>query len=63
MIGSDFLDPLPDREFASKQARVAMGLAVAVHVGTFLIGIFSPYLLDRRPLLPEIYTVNLVAVS
>ncbi len=63
MIGSEFLDPLTDREEAGKQAKIAMGLAVAVHLGTFLIGIFSPYLLDRRPLMPEIYTVNLVAVS
>ena len=63
MIGSDYLAPLPDREFTSKQAKIAMGLAVAVHLGTFFIGIFSPYLLNRNSRLPEIYTVNLVAVT
>ena len=63
MIGSDSLAPLPDREFTTRQAKVAMGLAVAVHLGTFLIGIFSPYLLNRSTRLPEIYTVNLVAVA
>lgn len=63
MIGSDSFAPLPDREFTTRQAKVAMGLAVAVHLGTFLIGIFSPYLLNRSPQLPEIYTVNLVAVT
>ncbi len=63
MIGSEYLAPLPDREVTSKQAKIAMVLAVAVHLGTFLVGIFSPYLLTQPQTLPEVYTVNLVAVS
>ena len=59
----DYLAPSLGQELNSKQARTAIVLAVAVHLGTFLIGIFSPYLLNRRPPLPEIYTVNLVAVT
>ena len=63
MIGTEYFAPFLDGGLNSRQARIAMILAVAVHLGTFLIGIFSPYLLNRRPQLPEIYTVNLVAVT
>ncbi|MDH3359816.1 MAG: TonB C-terminal domain-containing protein [Desulfobulbaceae bacterium] len=63
MIEMEQFAPFFDQGLTSKQARVAMALAVAVHLGTFLIGIFSPYLLNGHPPIHEIYTVNLIAVS
>ena len=64
MMGLDLFGfPLPNQELPTRQTKIAMGLAVAVHLALLLAGILSPYLLNRRPLLSEIYTVNLIAVT
>ena len=63
MTGSNLFGTLSGTSLPDKQTRIAIGLAVAVHLSTLLMAILSPYLVHRRPILPEIYTVNLVAVS
>ncbi len=63
MMASENIGALSGQELPEKQARLALALAVAVHLALFLAGVLSPYLINRRPLLPDIYTVNLIAVN
>jgi hypothetical protein len=47
----------------SEPARISLILAFSVHLFTFLAVIFLPGIIDRKPVMPEIYTVDLFNIE
>ncbi|MDH5297874.1 MAG: TonB C-terminal domain-containing protein [Desulfobulbaceae bacterium] len=63
MIGSDHFGSFPTQDLPPKQAKIALGLAVSVHLAILILGILSPYLLTSKPVMPEVYTIDLISVT